>query len=142
MLLLLPRLFSDHYGESLAKVMSKMVIISQVAQLAKRMERSRKSSAKSKAMSVEETLARTGALKQIYSSNDLEGEDRSVDDSSVKSEVTDTRSVHTKVAEAAAVLDDTNKMKLLQLLGEWEEPDSRGLGIVRPNTCRLLSCIS
>ena len=105
--------------------MSKMVLISQVAQLAKKIERSKKSKANSVSMAKEPSFAQVGMLKSIYSSNDLEGQDESL---SVKSDVTDARSVQTKIL--AETLDDTNKMKLLQLLGEWEEPDSGGLGRV------------
>ena len=120
--------FPDHYGELLAKIMSKMVIISQVAQLAKKIDRSKKSTTKPVSSAREPSLAQVGTLKSIYSANDLEGQDESV---SVKSDVTDARSVHTKIL--AETLDDTNKMKLLQLLGEWEEPDSGGLGRVSLN---------
>jgi hypothetical protein len=105
--------------------MSKIVVVSQVAKIAKKMDRSPGSGTKS--LSVEASnLAETG-LKNIYSQHNLEDEG-SAAGSSVKSEVTDMRSVHTKILNET--LDDTNKMKLLQLLEDWEEPESQASGIV------------
>lgn len=87
------------------------------------------------------TLAENATLKRIYSFPALNVDEGS-DVSSVKSEVTEMRSVHTK--KLTETLDDTNKMRLLQLLENWEEPESLSTGIVsypRVANVDFLDCV-
>jgi hypothetical protein len=114
---------SAHFGESLAEVMKKMLLISQIAGLAKEIE---KDSAATD-MTIRVTSEAFG-----WNRESLRGVvfvDDDTDDATTRSK----RSLNTaeKVIDTSrrdpltGSLHSSEKLKLRQLLEQWEEPDRR-----------------
>jgi hypothetical protein len=114
---------SAHFGESLAKVMKKMLLISQVAGLAKEIE---KDSAATD-MAIPVTSEAFGWNREHLRGIVFVEDD--TDDATTRSK----RSLNTaeNVIDTSrrdpltGSLHSSEKLKLMQLLEEWEEPDRR-----------------
>jgi hypothetical protein len=117
---------SAHFGESLAKVMSKMLLISQVAGLAKEIEKN--------SVAMDLTIPVTSEAFG-WNREDLNGIDFAEDDEEDNTINTprSKRSLNTaeKVIDTSkrdpltGSLLTSEKLKLFQLLEQWEEPDRR-----------------
>ena len=119
---------AERFGMQLAKVMNKMLLLSDVALLAKRIERAVATDDKIDLSGPDGAFPQSGEL--ILPLSAFSGED---DD---KSSATGRKSKHSlatleKVIDTSArdpltgSLHRSEKMKLLQLLDEWEEPDRK-----------------
>jgi hypothetical protein len=81
----------------------------------------------------------SGTMKLIYSKEDVTDDDLSVS-STIKSEPAASRGAKTQEALNDA-WDDCQRMKLYQLLDEWEEPDRHSDENVSLSTCTILTGI-
>jgi hypothetical protein len=114
---------SAHFGESLAEVMKKMLLISQIAGLAKEIE---------KDSAATDMTIRVASEAFGWNRESLRGVvfvDDDTDDATTRSK----RSLNTaeKVIDTSrrdpltGSLHSSEKLKLRQLLEQWEEPDRR-----------------
>ena len=62
----------------------------------------------------------SGAMKRIYSNSDLQEDDDQSTTSSMKSDVSKGTKARGQLQDA---LNDSQRIKIFQLLDEWEEPD-------------------
>jgi hypothetical protein len=117
----------SHYGQDLAKVMNKMVLVSEVAGLAKSIEKGKAKKdetinvpAESGEQMRDIAFATSAADddNMINVSSNLLSDDKSLEDRTEKVIRTDRRDPLT------GKLDSTEKAKLMDLLGRWEEPDA------------------
>jgi hypothetical protein len=106
---------SAHFGESLAKVMKKMLLISQVAGLAKEIEKDSVASDMAIPVTSEAFGWNREHLRGIVFVED------DTDDATTRSK----RSLNTAENVIDTSLHSSEKLKLMQLLEEWEEPDRR-----------------
>lgn len=78
-------------------------------------------------------LAGSEVLKRIYTTREIKDDDNS-STSSIKSEISTKASSSTKNRDLFKdALDETQKMKLFQLLEDWEEPERQSVDNVSPN---------
>jgi hypothetical protein len=114
---------SAHFGESLAKVMKKMLLISQVAGLAKEIEKDSAGMDMTIPVSSEAFgWNRENLRGAVFVEDDT-------DDATIRSK----RSLNTseKLIDTSrrdpltGSLHSSEKLKLMQLLEQWEEPDRR-----------------
>ncbi|KAG7356332.1 mechanosensitive ion channel [Nitzschia inconspicua] len=112
----------NHYGEQLAKLMHKMVLVSQVAQLSRKLHKASKATYRSPFSKEAASFVVSNTMKHIYSREDLVKEDDQSTSSSLQSDGMASRDNKTRDTLTEA-LDDGQRLKLYQLLDEWEEPD-------------------
>jgi hypothetical protein len=115
-----------HYGDDVANVVKNMILISEVANLGKAVEKIGDRVFRRKTM---DPNASREVLNDFFGSNhsmcDFSKELSVVDDASQSSEIGSDRVINEERRNKfTGTLDNSQKIRLEELLGKWEEPET------------------
>jgi hypothetical protein len=115
-----------HYGDDLANAVKNMILISEVANLGKEIEKHGDRVFKRKKMDPNESLkVFNGLFGSSHSSGEVDRELPIADDTSSSSEMGSDRVIdEERRNKFTGTLEHSQKIRLEELLGKWEEPET------------------
>lgn len=115
-----------HYGDDLANAVKNMILVSEVANLGKEIEKHGDRMLKRKKMDPNESRkVFNGVFATSHSLGDVDREHSVVDDTSLSSEIGSDRVIdEERRNKFTGTLDYSQKIRLEELLGKWEEPET------------------